>query len=590
MTVSQWSDANRKLSRESSAEPGDWRTDRAAYQRGIMDAINDAWIHTIVLMKCAQSGFTEMINNIIGYFIDYDPCSMLLVQPTLEMGQAWSKDRLAPMLRDTPILKDAVSDPKSRDSGNTMLHKLFPGGHLTIVGANSPAGLASRPIRIVLCDEVDRYPASAGSEGDPVYLAAKRSTTFWNRKLIMGSTPTIKGISRIEAAFEDSNQSYYFVPCPHCDFSQRLMWANIHWPEGMPQQAYYGCVSCGAVITDADKAGMLSRGEWRATKESNGVAGFHVSELYSPWVSFGEMASNFVRAKKLPETLKTWINTALGETWDDAGQTADENELLARCENYPEQVPQDVRLLTAGVDVQDDRLEIEVVGWGEGNESWSVDYKVFHGDPAKDLLWSQLDDYLLTKFNHESGNQIGIAGAGLDTGGHHTQAVYRFCKARYARRIFALKGVGGTGKPVIGKPSRSNSGKVHLFPVGVDTAKEMVYSRLRIKEPGPGYCHFPAYYQAEYFNQLTGEKLITKYNKGRAVRAWTPKKSGQRVEALDCRVYALAVLELFSPNYKALQKKFLPTPKAVEVEKSPLIQQPRKPPPRRGGFVNRWKA
>ncbi len=296
LTVSQWADEYRRLSPESAAEPGRWRTDRAPYQRGIMDAVNDPTVREIVVMKSAQVGWTEILGNIVGFHVDRDPAPILLIQPTLEMAEAWSKDRLAPMVRDTPALKGKIKDARSRDSGNTLLHKQFPGGHVTIAGANSPAGLASRPIRVVLCDEVDRYPPSAGTEGDPISLARKRSTTFWNRKLLMGSTPTVKDASRIEAAFLASDQRYFLVPCPHCGTEDRLRWQHVRWPEGRPEEAHYVCPHCGAVIEDTDKLRMLESGRWEASTEFNGVAGFHLSELYSPWVTFGAMARAFTEA------------------------------------------------------------------------------------------------------------------------------------------------------------------------------------------------------------------------------------------------------------------------------------------------------
>lgn len=279
LTVSEWSDRNRVLSPEASAEAGQWNTFRAEYQRGIMDSLNDPLIDTVVVMKSSQVGWTEILNNVAGYYIDQDPSPILAVQPTVDMGKAWSKDRFSPMLRDTPCLRGKVRDARVRDSGNTVLHKTFPGGHITIGGANSPAGLASRPIRIVLGDEIDRWPHSAGTEGDPWKLACKRTTTYWNRKKIVGSTPTIKGFSRIESLFEESDQRRYYVPCPHCDEFQVMKWAQVQWPEGQPQDACYYCEVCGGEITDTDKLAMIRLGEWRAESESRGVAGFHLNEL-----------------------------------------------------------------------------------------------------------------------------------------------------------------------------------------------------------------------------------------------------------------------------------------------------------------------
>ncbi len=558
-----------------------------------MDAVNDPTIDTVIVMKSAQVGWTEILGNVVGYFVENDPCPILLIQPTLEMGEAWSKDRLAPMVRDTPALRGKIKDARSRDSGNTLLHKTFPGGHITIAGANSPAGLASRPIRVVLFDEVDRYPPSAGTEGDPVSLASKRTTTFWNRKKLMGSTPTIKGLSRIEAAYEGSDQRRYHVPCPHCDEPQALKWSQVQWPEGKPAEAYYVCEHCGSVITDHDKPEMLRRGEWVAANPHNGIAGFHINEIYSPWVTFGEMASNFVEAKRLPETLKTWVNTALAETWEERGETVDETGLLERREVFAAQVPSGAVLLVAGADIQGDRIEVEVLGLGPGFESWSVDYKTFYGDPSqhpsKSELWKEFDEYLLSKFRHESGNDMRITAAGIDSG-YHTQQVYAFCKTRRARRVFAVKGVAGMGRPIASKPTRNNSAGVKVFPVGVDTVKELIYSRLRVKEPGPGYCHFPADRDPVYFSQLTAEKLITKYIQGRPARAWVKKSAGARTEALDCRAYALAAADILNTNLDRLAKRIEPKKPEPEPQPPPpqTVRRPA-PPPRRGNWATGWK-
>jgi len=555
LALSDWADAYRRLSAESSSEAGRWRTSRAPFQRGIMDAMSDPMVPEVVVMKSAQVGWTEMLNNCVGYYIHQDPSPMLLLQPTLEMAQTWSKDRLAPMLRDTPSLRGLVKDARSRDSSTTILHKQFAGGHITMAGANSPASLASRPIRIVMCDEVDRFPASAGAEGDPVSLARKRTTTFHNRKLLIGSTPTIKYRSRIESAFLSSDQRYYRMPCPHCSDMIKFEWANVQWPDGEPEKASYWCQSCGSEITDRDKFDMLKLGEWVASNPSSRIAGFHIWEAYSPWATFGEMALNFMEAKKLPETLQTWINTALGQTWDDGGESIGDDELISRCEVYNADAPDGVLCITAGVDVQDDRLELEFVGWGRDRESWSLDYVVLHGDPAATYVWEQLDDQLARAFTLDDGGMLRVASACIDTGGHHTQEVYMFCKSRYRRRVYAIKGVGGAGRPLVGRPSRSNTAKVHLFPVGVDTAKDMVYSRLRIQEYGPGYCHFPVGRDKCYFEQMTSEKAVSKWIKGIATRAWVKKSASRRNEALDCRVYALAAFDILNANMDVLERK-----------------------------------
>lgn len=568
MTVSQWADAERRLSPEASAEPGRWHTSRAEYLRGIMDAISDPAIRQVVVMSSAQVGKTEFILNVIGYHIDQDSAPILCIQPTLQMAQAFSKDRLAPMLRDTPVLQGKVKDPRSRDSGNTTLHKTYAGGHITIAGANSAAGLASRPVRIVLCDEVDRYPSSAGTEGDPIRLAAKRATTFWNSKLVTVSTPTVKDASRIEAEFLDSDQREYHVTCPHCSNAQTLSWKNVHWKENEAHTAAYVCEGCGTAWTDSDRFKAIKNGEWIATKPYNGIAGFRLSGLYSPWVPLSEAVRDFLEAKKLPETLRVWVNTFLGETWEDQGDGIDDTDISTHREEYDAIVPDQVALLTAGVDVQDDRLEVEILGIGRLEETWSIDHAVIYGDPAGPQIWRDLDTHLSQKFEKEDGTLLEIKCACIDSGGHYTQAVYDFVRPRERRRIFAIKGVGGEGKPLVGRPSKNNIGRIRLFPVGVDTAKEIIYGRLKISKPGPGYCHFPAHYDDEYFAQLTAEQIVTRFSKGFRRREW--KKVRARNEALDLRVYALAAYTLLNVNVDALiergerQKEQQPEPRRQE--------------------------
>lgn len=578
LTVSQWADVERRLSPEAAAEPGRWYTSRAEYLRGIMDSISDPAIRQVVVMSSAQVGKTEFILNVIGYHIDRDAAPILCIQPTLSMAQSFSKDRLAPMLRDTPALQGKVRDPRSRDSGNTTLHKVYPGGHITIAGANSAAGLASRPVRIVLCDEVDRYPSSAGSEGDPIRLAAKRATTFWNAKLVTVSTPTIKNASRIEAEWLDSDQREYYVKCPHCEASQTLKWSNVHWEEGKAQTACYTCQDCGVAWTDADRFKAIKAGEWIATQPDSGIAGFRLSGLYSPWVPLADAVRDFLEAKKLPETLRVWVNTYLGETWEEEGDGIEEGEISSHREEY-ENVPDAVHLLTCGVDVQDDRLEVEVLGHGRDEETWSIDHAIIYGDPSTPALWSDLDAYLSQAFEKDDGTSIGIRCTCIDSGGHYTQAVYNFVRPREVRRIFAIKGVGGEGKAIVGRPSKNNIGKIRLFAVGVDTAKELIYSRLKINVPGPGYCHFPARYDDEYFEQLTAEQIVTRFSKGFRKREW--KKVRARNEALDLRVYAIAAYALLNTNINALIDR-----KERQVEEAPKRIQRRV---RQNNFATGWK-
>jgi phage terminase large subunit GpA-like protein len=585
LKVSDWADQDRKLSPEASAEPGQWITSRAEYQRGIMDAFSDPAVEMVVVMSSAQVGKTEILNNVIGFHVAQDPSPMLVVQPTLDMAQTWSKDRLAPMLRDTPQLQGLVKDPRARDSGNTTLHKIFPGGHITACGANSPSSLASRPVRIVLCDEVDRYPVSAGSEGDPVSLARKRASTFWNRRIGLFSTPTNKGNSRIEAAFEESDKRFYFVPCPHCKHQQSLKWASVTWEQDKPDSAQYACEECGALWTDAERVRAIRQGKWSPTSEFKRVAGFHLSGLYSPWIPVDAAVREFLEAKKQPATLRVWVNTYLGETWEEQGEQVDDYAIAARRESFGETLPLEVVLLTAGVDVQDDRLEVEIVGWGRDDESWSVDYRTVYGDPSSPTVWRDMDSLLDQQFEREDGSILMVRSTCVDSGGHHTNSVYNFVRPREGKRVFAIKGVGGEGKPLVGKPGRNNIGKIKLFPIGVDTAKDVLFSRMRISEPGPGYMHFPLSRSDEYFRQLTAEKLVTRYHKGFARREWV--KIRPRNEALDVRVYAMAALGILNLNVNAIADRVM-----MKHENPPEPKQ--SPPTKRnnrqtGGFVQSWR-
>ena len=551
-----------------------------------MDALNDPDIETIVVMSSAQVGKTEFLLNIIGYFIDQDPSPILALQPTLQMAETFSKDRLAPMIRDTPVLKGRIKDARARDSGNTLLKKNFAGGHITLAGANSPASLASRPVRVVLADEVDRYPPSAGAEGDPVNLARKRTTTFFNRKIMMTSTPTMKGASRIEDAYELSDQRRYYVPCPDCNHKQIFKWSNVQWPDGKPDEAKYSCEDCGVLIDESKKPWMLLNGEWIAEGEAGKTAGFHLNEIYSPWRKWSEMAQDFIEAKKNTETLKTFVNTSLGETWEEQGEQIESDHLYDRREKYPAQVPQECLVLVAGVDVQDDRIELEVVGYGEGETSYGIEYRVIYGDLSQAEIWAELDQVLLQTYKHESGAKLRINAACIDSGGHFTKMVYAFVRDKKARRIFAIKGMAGVGRPIVTAPRKTKTGTqiraIDLFTVGVDEAKNTIFSRLKVTE-GAGMCHWPLEYDLEYFKQLTAEKIITKFKKGFKTREWV--KTRPRNEALDIRVYSYAALVLLNPIYAAIKKSLIPT-KSEPAEKSKTRRARNSG---RGGFVNGWR-
>ncbi|EGW39174.1 phage terminase large subunit family protein [Desulfosporosinus sp. OT] len=596
LTVSEWADLYRKLSTESSAEPGQWRTERAPYQREIMNAISDPEIQIVVVMTSSQIGKTEFVLNVLGYHVHLDPAPIMVIQPTKELAQAFSKDRLAPMIRDTPVIQDKVADAKSRDSGNTMLHKTFPGGHITLVGANAPSGLASRPIRILLADEVDRYPASAGSEGDPLTLARKRTNTFWNRKIVYVSTPGIKGVSRIEAEYDNSTMEQWHLPCPSCGHHQPLAWGQIVF-----DSLSMVCNSCGCIHNEFEwKSGI---GKWIARNPGAKSRGFHLNELASPWKRWEEIIDDFKKAEKEAkkgniELLKSWVNTSLGETWEEKGEGVESDELVKRRERYDCEVPSDALVLTCGVDVQDNRLEYEIVGWGLESESWGIQYGVIMGDPgqltkvtSKDgveiqSVWELLDDVLTKSYTRKDGKVLQIMTTCVDTGGHHTKTAYKFCKPREIRRVWAIKGSSVSGAAFINRPKKRNNAGVWLFSIGVDAGKDTLTSNLKIQFEGPGYCHFPIDtekgYDQAYFDGLTSEHRVTRWVKGQAKISWEKRTSGARNEPFDLRNYATAAFEILNPpleKIKKLQEVEKKEPKEIKVET--------KPTRKRAGLVNK---
>ncbi len=546
LTVSEWADANRKLSRESSAEAGQWRTSRAPYQRAIMDAINDPYTEDIVIMASAQVGKSEILLNALGYFIDFDPSPILFIQPSGEKAKEFSKERIAPMIRDTPTLFERIGETKSRDSSNTIMFKSFPGGFIAMGGANVPSSLAARPIRVLLADEIDRYPVSAGDEGDPLDLAEKRTNNFYNRKKIKVSTPTIKGASRIETEFELSTKEFYNLPCPRCEEFQPLRWEQINF-----ETESHRCLYCGHLSNEFEWKNQ--QGKWVATAES-AIRGFHLNELLSPWRRWREIITAFKRAKrKGTEALKVWTNTSLGETWEEEGQKIDDEIIYNRREEYEADVPDGVKVLTAAVDVQDDRFEIEVVGWGIDRESWGIEYHVIHGDLKEPKIWNELDLWLQKTWTKKNGTRFGITCTCMDSGGHFTQEVYRFCKAREARAIYAIKGASakkGEYVPLIASTSRPKPLKALLVTLGVNDGKSRVMSSLGIEEFGANYCHFPIGrgYEREYFKSLTAEKLQTRYESGTPYQVWV--KTRARNEGFDLRVYNTAAIEIINPNFE----------------------------------------
>lgn len=582
LKVSEWAAAHRRLPASTTAAPGPWMNAQTPYLVAIMDACVEPGVEDVTFQKCAQTGGSEVLNNLIGYFMHQDPAPILFVTSGDKEARAYSKERIAPMIEANDVLQAKIDESSGDD---TTLSKAFTGGHLAIAGANAPAGLRSRPRRILLLDEVDSYPPSAGHEGDPVALAEARTNTFWNRLVVRVSTPTLEGLSRIEASVKEADEIRLFcVPCPHCAHMQPLRFGNLKWDSAdgvhLPDTAEYLCEACGTLIPERHKPWMRANGDWlphveaeRAERDRMDVSMSWSSEwvrcephpsprriaftafnqLYSPWKSWREVAQSFLDAKDDRMRLQVWVNTVLGEVFRESGYQVDASPLMKRVEVYPSNpVPRGVLLVTAGVDVQADRLECEIVGWGENYENWSLDYIRIPGDPSLEGgPWAQLDQILARQFDHPAGVTLRIYATAIDSG-YMTQEVYRYCSARHGANVWAVKGKAGTGKPIWDKPSNRNKYRVPLYTVGVDTAKTALYAHLRIRPPNdwdggpvPGLCHFPARrpYDEEYFRQLTSEKAVTRQSvRGVLTRHWV-RRPNRRAEALDCRVYAFAAHE-----------------------------------------------
>lgn len=582
LTTSEWADARRVLTRETSPEYGPWRTSRVPYTREIMDALSALdRCEMVAWMKASQVAATEVGLNWIGYSIEHDPSSFLLVVPSDPFARRYSKRRIRPMIDACPALRARVAPSRSRDSGNTTTQKDFPGGSLLLASAQSAASLSSDPIRRVMLDEIDRYPLDVGAEGSPISLADVRTTNFPNRKLYLVSSPGTRERSSIEPAFLQGDQRRYFVPCPHCEHVDFITWRGadpfksevggvvgddgvrrhfaIVWDEDHPETAAMLCPACRQRIGEHHKPWMLARGEWRPTAAGDGATrSYHTPGMYSPlgWLSWKKMAREFAAAEKAlkrgaRELMQAFVNTRLGECWEETMDKIEKQPLLARAEAYAPQVPAGVGVLVASVDVQDDRLEAQVVGYGAGEESWLIDWKAFRGDPENDALWLELDEWLVKPREHEHGRAMPVECVAVDSGGHHSEKVYEFCKLRFDRGVFAVRGGVELGKPLVGKATTNNRYHTPLFTLCVDTGKDRVYSRLKITEPGPGYMHFPRawWFDEEYVEQLVSERKVPgKFQKGRgAVPYW--KKTRARNEALDLTVYALAALYILGGDF-----------------------------------------
>jgi phage terminase large subunit GpA-like protein len=615
LTVSQWADQCRVVP-SYSAEPGRWVTEKTPYLREIMDCFSDHAINRVVFMKCRRIGATEAGINVIGYFIAQDPSPIFIVQPTVDDAKDFSKEQLTPTIEETDALRSRVSEAASRDSGNTLLAKLFPGGALYLVGANSPRGFRRRTARVVVLEEVDGYPPSAGTEGDQVKLAEGRSDTFQHRrKAYLNSTPTLKGYSRIEREYEASDQRRYFVPCPDCGHRQTLTWSHIKWDDGAPATAAYACEGCGVLISEREKFGMVAKGQWVATNPGHKTAGFHISALYSPWISWGELAEEWLAAQQNPLLLQVFVNQSLGESWEDRrGGLDPETMWTSRRESYTA-APLAAGAVTCGGDIQHDRGEFIVRAWGAGEESWLLERVIVFGDPTTDQFWADVDAVLARTYEHESGARMRILATAIDAGDNY-ERVLRYCAPRFGRGVFAIKGGSLPAAPFIPKrATRNNKHRCPLFVLGVNQGKALMFGRLKIvgtsTEASAAYkYHFNLSADRDYFEQLTAEKAERK----QVNRIWTVVYTcpeHRRNEVSDCELYALAALSLgnlrdsLTKRAKALQERAAAPPSqdpAPEPQSEALTeqdvprpqeqQQPRWVPRRRrggGGFSKGWR-
>jgi phage terminase large subunit GpA-like protein len=637
ITVTEWAERHRVLSGKDSSEPGPYRVARTPYAREPMDCLSQtSLVEEVVLMWGAQTSKTTVGSNWLGYLVDTNPGPIMIVQPTIDMAKRYSRQRLAPMIEESPALRRKVRENRSRDEANTTLLKEFAGGFMAVAGANSAAGLRSMPVRDLFLDEIDGYPIDVDGEGDPIKLAEARQTTFARRKRLKTSTPTTKDYSRIEAGYLQSDRCRYHVPCPHCQAMQPLEWGaaaehGIKWDrdaEGRarPETVRYVCKHCGAEILEHHKPAMLTAGAWVADNpgaQAGRVRGFHLSSLYSPlgWLSWATLVDEWQRATDAarngdPSLLRVFINTRLAETFEEQGDRADEHALRRRAADIPLRVVHwGMFVATLGVDVQGDRIEAYVWAWGRGMERQLVDRAIFYGDPALPETepgspWAALTEYRRTPILHASGKPVPMVAVMIDSGGHHTQAVYAYTRSHQHAGVHAVKGMSQSGKAVIGKPTdqditwrgqRYKRG-VKLWPIGTDTAKSEIYGRLRLAEPGPGYIHLSKHLPPEVFDQLTAERLVTRYVKGHPRLEWV-KPAGRRNEALDCAVYALAGAHLLHMDRwregdwakwqgRVEDRDLFDAPPAAapaaEQEPDEAKDPPARPKRGKGGWMKRW--
>jgi phage terminase large subunit GpA-like protein len=588
MTVSEWADEYRYLEASASSEPGLFRTARTPYLKEVQDKLSSFDpAQEIIVMKGAQLGFTEAGNNWLGYIIDVSPAPTLMVMPTDETVKRNSKIRVDPMIEASPRLREKIAAPRSRDGGNTTRQKDFPGGVLIMTGANSAVGLRSMPVARLFLDEVDGYEQNLDGEGSPIDLAKARTRTFARKKILMVSTPTIHGLSAIEREFENTDQRYYHVPCPECGGLQKLIWGQIKWEKDDPKTAKYDSVHCGEHIDETNKTEMLASGKWipkDPSQSSPSKAGYHINSLYSPygWYSWGDAVQDWLDAQKDVNKLRTFVNTVLGETWKEKGEAPEWNNIYNRREQYDlNRAPRDTAFITVGVDVQANRLELEIVAWAKFNRSYSLDYRTIAGDTSKEEVWQGLAAVLDEKFEREDGVQIPVRLMAVDSG-YNTQHVYQFCRSQGPGRAIPTKGQDGLSIPfsppkqVDVTPQGKKVGHVLLYNIGVSILKQELYGWLKLEKaedgtPPHGYCHFPQYGQ-DYFKGLTAEELQFKVVRGFRRYEWV--KTYERNEPLDCRVYARAAAAVIGMD-RFQEEHWLAMEKQYESDK-PAVKKKRR--------------
>lgn len=607
-SVSQWADNYRMLSSGISAEPGKWKTSRAPYQKDIMNAFTEPGIHRVVVKSSSQIGKSDMMNNVIGRFAHLDPCAIMMIQPTIDMAQDYSKTRIAPMIKDTKVLNNLFYDVKSRDANNTILSKVFPGGRLIMCGANSPAGLASRPIRILLADEVDRFPDSAGTEGDPVDLAAKRMTTFWNSCMGLFSTPTNEGSSRIDEEYLAGTQEEWQHKCPNCGeyhllrhIDMTVDYKEIKTPSGkktvIVNDVKWRCPHCGFSFSEKEMKQTPQKYISRnADALKNGIRSFFVNGFTSPWMTWTRIMREWLEAKGDPEREKVIMNTVFGESYTQKGAFEDEQIFLRRRESYGAELPNGVLLLTAAIDTQDNRLEYEVVGWGKEEECWGIRKGIVLGAPNQARTWKEIDSILDKTYHFADRKGLKVVRTFIDSGGHYTSDVYNYCQKNFHKQRFAIKGRGGPGIPLIYKIAKANNAKAPLILLGVDDGKQQIMDRLSIDSPGPLYFHFPQDegikelsnrgYDDLYFKGIISEhKKVYKRN-GVLREVWETTKN-VRNEPLDLRNYNLACMKSLKPDWVKLEM-LVNGMSETEIKKAVAKPQKKKAVYRAKRQVNIW--